>query len=467
MTSGQLAQRCHALLIIAYQLILALALFVAGPVLLLKKKVRPGLLQKFGAVPREIAERNFKDCIKDCIWIHAVSVGEFNAALPLLRKLKETHPDVPLVVSTTTATGQSLAREKAVGANLADACFYFPFDLSFCFEPWLNAIAPRCFVTIETEIWPAFVSRCRAKNIPVIAINARISPRSFERYSRVGYFFRRVFESFTAIGAQSDSERERFTALGAHPGAISVIGNIKMDGLTPIAPAEIDALREQIGLTPDDFVVVAGSTHESEESLVLDACRALSELAASAGSGKRTVRLIIAPRHPERFERAASIIESRGLSVKRFSKDERFSRDKEAGEVYLLDGLGQLGRYYCLASAAFVGGTFVPVGGHNVAEPYAYSVPVCCGPGLSKTRDIAQSLTDRGALLVCQNGAELEKTLISLYSDEEKRAAIGSLGAAWLKENQGAVDRALRLIDTHLQNRGAAEPRPLAARKSK
>jgi len=450
-------------LIIAYQLILALALFVAGPVLLLKKKVRPGLAQKFGAVPREIEESN----LKDCIWIHAVSVGEFNASLPLIKKLKETHPDVPLVVSTTTATGQSLARERAVGDNLAVTCFYFPFDLSCCFEPWLKAVSPRCFVTIETEIWPAFVSRCREKNIPVIAINARISPRSFERYRRVKYFFRRVFESFTAIGAQSDSERERFTALGAHPEAISVIGNIKMDGLKAIPPEEIEALRAKLGLTQNDFVVVAGSTHESEEAVVLDACQALSELASGPDSGEKVVRLIIAPRHPERFERAAAIIESRGLSAKRYSKNESFSHDTDAREVYLLDGLGQLGRYYCLASAAFVGGTFVPVGGHNVAEPYAYSVPVCCGPGLSKTRDIAQSLTDRGALLVCQNGAELEKTLISLYSDEAKRVHIGSLGAAWLKENQGAVDRALRLIDTHLQNRGAAEPRPLAARKTK
>lgn len=446
-------------MIIAYQLILALVLFFAGPVLLLKKKVRPGLAQKFGSVPREIRQQNFNDCI----WIHAVSVGEFNAALPLIKKLRETHPAVPLVVSTTTATGQSLARERAVGENLADACFYFPFDLSFCFEPWLKAIAPRCFVTIETEIWPAFISRCRKKSIPVIAINARISPRSFERYSRVKYFFRRVFESFTAIGAQSESERERFTALGAHPGAISVIGNIKMDGLKAIAPEEIEALREKLGLTPDDFVVVAGSTHESEESLVLDACRALTELDSQPGR----VRLIIAPRHPERFERAASIIESRGLSLRRYSKNESFSPDAGAGEVYLLDGLGQLSRYYCLASAAFVGGTFVPVGGHNVAEPYAYSVPVCCGPGLSKTRDIAQSLTDRGALLVCQNGAELEKALVMLYTDEEKRAAIGCLGAAWLKENQGAVDRALSLIDAHLEDRSTAEPRPLAARKTK
>lgn len=454
-------------MIIAYQLILAIVLFFAGPVLLLKKKVRPGLAQKFGSVPREIGQQN----LNDCIWIHAVSVGEFNAALPLIKKLRETHPDVPLVVSTTTATGQSLARERAVGENLADACFYFPFDLSFCFEPWLKAIAPRCFVTIETEIWPAFISRCRAKNIPVIAINARISPRSFERYSRVKIFFRRVFESFTAIGAQSESELERFTALGAHPGAISVIGNIKMDGLKAMAPEEIEKLREKLGLTPDDFVVVAGSTHESEESLVLDACRSLSGLASERESapdaGKRTVRLIIAPRHPERFERAASIIESRGLSLKRYSKNESFSRDAGAGEVYLLDGLGQLGRYYCLASAAFVGGTFVPVGGHNVAEPYAYSVPVCCGPGLSKTRDIAQSLTDRGALLVCQNGAELEKTLVMLYTDEEKRVAIGRQGADWLKDNQGAVDRALSLIEAHLEDRSAAEPRPLAVRKTK
>ncbi|MBZ0188856.1 MAG: 3-deoxy-D-manno-octulosonic acid transferase [Candidatus Obscuribacterales bacterium] len=432
-------------MILIYQFFLGLALVLAGPFLLLKKKARQGLAEKFGFVPGQF--KNEK--LKGCLWIHAVSVGEFNAALPLIKKFAKAHSEIPLVISTTTATGQAMARDKT--KDLA-TCFYFPFDLGFCFLPWLKALEPRCFVLIETEIWPAFITTLSKRGIPVISLNARISPRSFKRYRKLKFFFKQVFSAFTAVGAQSQNEVERFTAIGAAATRTTVIGNIKMDGLKPIPQASIDALKTKLNIDETDFVIVAGSTHEGEEAAILSAHQALSKL-----SDTRAVKTIIAPRHPERFARAASIIEEQGFSVIRHSRDQSFDN---GNQIYLLDGLGQLTNYYALASVAFVGGTFAPVGGHNVAEPYTYGVPVCCGPGLSKTKDIAQILEDRGALLIAADPKELSKKLTELYLDEDKRLATGRLGAKWLSENQGAVDRALRLVQEILALKERYESAP-------
>lgn len=377
--------------------------------------------------------------LKGCIWIHAVSVGEFNAVYPLLKKLKEEYPHTALVVSTTTATGQKIAQDKA--SDIA-TIFYFPFDLPFCFNPWLNLFEPSMVIIVETEIWPAFVQECHKRMIPLLSVNARISPKSFKWYHRFKYFFGPVLKKFERIGVQSKSEFDRFVKVGALGATTEILGNIKLDGLGPLPKADTENLRKTLNISAKDFVIVAGSTHEGEEEALLKVLKSLKELKTTEES---SVKLIIAPRHPERFERAATIISQAGFVAKKFSKNEVFN---DHNDVFLLDGLGQLAKFYSLGSVAFVGGTIAKVGGHNVAEPYAYSVPVCCGPNIQKTKDIANSLTECGALLLSKDVEELIESVKEVYLNAEIGRSVGQKGFQWLTENQGAVDRALSMISS-------------------
>ena len=421
-----------------YQIGLAIALIFVGPVLLLRKKTRAGIFEKLGFVPRKVKESRAEN--KGCIWIHAVSVGEFNAAYPLVKKLKEELPTTPIAISTSTATGQSIAREKA--GDIA-TIFYFPFDLPFCMKPWFEALDPALAIIVETEIWPGFIEECERRSIPILSVNARISPKSFLWYHRLRFFFGPLLKKFSRIGAQTRSEHERFTKIGASSDTTEILGNIKLDGLKPLPESELTDLAASLNIGSDDFVIVAGSTHEGEEEAVLKVLEALQALTQNEGTSN-AIKLIIAPRHPERFERAATIIEQHGFKARRFSKGESFS--SEGNEVYLLDGLGQLVKYYSLGSVAFVGGTIAPIGGHNVAEPYAYRVPVCCGPNIQKTKDIAYALDECGALLMASDADNLINRVKEVYLDRDKARSIGEKGAAWLKENQGAVDRAYQMI---------------------
>lgn len=425
-------------MIVIYQFFLALVLAIAGPFLLLRKKTRAGILQKLGFVPESIKNKSSE--LEGCIWIHAVSVGEFNAVYPLAKKFSQEYPDTPLVISTTTATGQAIAKDKA--SDIA-TIFYFPFDLPFAMKPWLDTLAPTCAIIVETEIWPGFVKECSARDINVLSVNARISPNSFNWYYKFRYFFGPVLKMFTRVGVQNQGEFERFTKVGAPEERTEILGNIKLDGLGPVQTEELNELREKLGLNKDDFVIVAGSTHEGEEEAVIKLAKYLSKEEDS----NRPIKLIIAPRHPERFERAANIISDSGFSLKRFSKDESL-KDKDS--VYLLDALGQLTKFYGLASLAFVGGTIAPVGGHNVAEPYANAVPVCCGPNIQKTKDVALELKNCGALLLANDVEELCSKASQIYKDNDLRIGIGDKGAKWLNENQGACQRAFNMVNSVL-----------------
>ena len=435
----------HQVLTFIYQIGLAIALIFLGPVFLLRKKTRTGIFEKLGFVPEDIKKSQREN--KGCIWIHAVSVGEFNAVYPLVKKLKEELPGTPIAISTTTATGQSIAKEKA--GDIA-TIFYFPFDLPFCLTPWFEVLDPALAIIVETEIWPGFIEECERRSIPILSVNARISPKSFLWYHRLRFFFGPLLKKFSAIGAQTRSEHERFTKIGASSDTTEILGNIKLDGLKPLPEAELKDLAESLNIGPDDFVIVAGSTHEGEEEAVLKVLEALQAMSSKETAIRNSIKLIIAPRHPERFERAATIIEQHGFKARRFSKSESFST--EGNEVYLLDGLGQLVKFYSLASVAFVGGTIAPIGGHNVAEPYAYRVPVCCGPNIQKTKDIAYALNECGALLMASDAENLIKRVKEVYLDRDKARSIGEKGAAWLKENQGAVDRAYNMIASVYKN---------------
>lgn len=406
---------------------------LVGPFLLLKKRARFGMSQKLGTVPESLKQKYSASGTTRPIWFHAVSVGEFNAALPLLKRLHEKHPSQSIVVSSTTGAGHALAKERI--SDFAD-CFYFPYDLPWCTGSWLDALNPKLVTIVETEIWPGFANQCKERGIPISMVNARMSPRSFKSYYKFRAFFGPVLRNFKAIGVQSSNEFDRFKNVAGESLSVRVLGNIKFDGLQPISVEEQNALFAKLKIDKNDKVFIAGSTHEPEESAVIAAYKQLKD--------KKNTKLIIAPRHPERFDKVADIIRLAGFRPRRFSQDEKFEQE---GNVYLLDAIGHLAKFYSVATVTFVGGTIAPIGGHNIVEPFTYGVPVIAGPHLHKTKDVADALLASDALIVVQDEDELATQLESLMNNAQRRHELGSKGEAWLHQSQGAVDRALNLIE--------------------
>ncbi len=410
---------------------------LVGPFLLFKRRARYGMPQKLGFVPDALRQKyQAANCVRP-IWFHAVSVGEFNAALPLLKRLHEKHPQQTIVVSSTTGAGHKLAQERV--SQFAD-CVYFPYDLPWCTANWLDALNPKLVTIVETEIWPGFVNQCKEKNIPVTMINGRMSPRSFGSYYKFRSFFGPVLRQFHLIGVQSSGEAERYRKVAGESLPLQILGNIKFDGLEPISKSEQEELMQKLNLSEGELVFIAGSTHDGEETAVLNAFKKLADA--------RGKRLVIAPRHPERFDRVADTIRLAGFRPRRFSEDEKFEQE---GNVYLLDAIGHLAKFYSVATVAFVGGTLAPIGGHNIVEPFTYSVPVLAGPHLHKTKDVADALLARKALTVVQNEDELAEQLQRLFDSAELRDQLGQIGNEWLRESQGAVDRALSMIEATVQ----------------
>lgn len=440
------------ILLFIYETALTVLLVLVGPFLLLHQKARAGLGQKLGFIPAGLATQLKK--LSCPVWFHAVSVGEFNAAWPLIQAFHQRFPETPMVISTTTRTGQELALQRA--GRLA-TIIYFPFDLSFIVNRWLDLVRPSLVAILETELWPSFMDACYQRKIPVIMLNGRMSPRSFGMHKLAKPWSSALLRKFAMIGAQSESEAKRYRAIGGDKLPICVFGNLKYDGLSPISSMESAILKAELNIHDQDLVLIAGSTHEGEESLVLNV---LDTLARSPETASKTLRVIIAPRHPERFQRVKELITSAGFSLRTYSLRQGF---QSKSDVFLLDTIGSLSKFYALASLAFVGGTLAKVGGHNLVEPYAYGVPVVCGPSLFKTKDVATILLERKALLVGEDSRQIIAHLLTLLGNSELREKIGNNGKAWLSENQGAVARAMTEIEALLETRAPSAVRKRAA----
>jgi 3-deoxy-D-manno-octulosonic-acid transferase len=416
-----------------YNIGFALLLLIVGPFLLSKKKARAGLMQKLGFLPEKFLDAVAKS--KHNVWFHAVSVGEFNAVFPFIEAFHKLHPEKSIVISTTTATGNQLAIERA--GHFA-TIFFFPFDLPYPVERAVSAIRPELVVTVETELWPYFADYCARSKIPMVVLNGRMSPRSFKSYLYLRGVFGPMFRKLTLIGAQSKVEAERYEQIAGVKLPCAILGNLKYDNISLSSESDRSTLRKLVGINDIALVLIAGSTHEGEEALVLECLKELRKTKSDA-------RLVIAPRHPERFERVFEIIEQHGLTPRKYSKGESFESNED---VLVLDTIGALSRFYACADVAFVGGTITPnVGGHNLLEPYAYGVPVACGPHLFKTRDTARILLASDALLVGKTVQEVEKYLLDLLTDNQLRARIGENGKRWLRDNQGAVKRAIDAVE--------------------
>jgi 3-deoxy-D-manno-octulosonic-acid transferase len=369
---------------------------------------------------------------KRSIWVHAVSVGEVQASAPLVNALLARFPDVPLVLTTVTPTGR--ARARALFKGGVDVR-YVPIDLPGSVKRFFDRVRPCLAVILETEIWPNLYNRCGRLGVPLVMASARISPKSVNRYRRLVGLFRDALSHGIFIAAQSAEDAERFRAIGASPQRTHVIGNIKFDfGYPPDIEARGQELRALLGTHRP--VWVAGSTHAKEEDMLLDAHALLRRRHSSA-------LLVMVPRHPPRFGDVAAALKERGIPFVTRTSGAVPGADIQ---VFLLDTLGELPPFYAAGDVAFVGGSLVPVGGHNLLEPAALSEPVVAGPHNFNSADIAKLLIEQGAVKIVHDAPELAKVIGDLFDDPATRAQMGAAGRRAVDQNRGAVDRLMAFI---------------------
>jgi 3-deoxy-D-manno-octulosonic-acid transferase len=414
-----------------YSALLATGLALSLPYWLLEfsrhGKYRGGLAERLGRVPARISHQPDRQAI----WIHAVSVGEVVAITGLVFELRRRFPQHRVVVSTTTATGQRMARDRFG----EDSVFYFPLDLGFAIRPHLRRLRPQLIVLAETEFWPNFLRLAHQSGAKIAVVNARISDRSLPGYKRFRRIIGRILKHVNLFLAQTEEDSRRLQDIGVLLERILVSGNLKFDVPIPSPPAVVDKLRLALEGSGAGPVLVCGSTLEGEESLLLQAFDNILV------SHPRAV-MILAPRQPERFAEVAELL--RKLNT-RFWRRSLWRGEPISGGVFLLDSIGELAAIYSLADIAFVGGSLVPRGGHNIIEPAQYGVPIVVGNHTENFRDIIGLFQSREAVRIV-GPAELPLVLMELLSDDAQRAALGRRAAETLRSQMGATQRTIEAL---------------------
>ncbi len=367
------------------------------------------------------------------IWIHAVSVGEVQAAEPLVWQLRKRHPQYQLLLTTVTPTGAARAR-RLFGDQVQ--LRYVPFDLPGSVRRFFDRVQPRIAMILETELWPNLYAECGRRGVPLVLASARVSPRSVGRYRRLVPLFRQALSHGIVIAAQTETDAERFRSIGAAPERTHVTGNIKFD-FQPPAGIEAQGLRWREQNAPGRPIWVAGSTHEGEEVIVLDAHRRVLERFPDA-------LLLLVPRHPQRFDSVRELLAKRNHSCANRSSGAAIS---PGTSVMLGDTMGELMMFYAAADVAFVAGSLVPIGGHNLLEPASVGRPVLTGPHNFNSEEIAQLLMNAGAAFIVADTEQLAHAISGLLDTAELRVVMGAAGRAVLDANRGALDRLLRLVD--------------------
>jgi 3-deoxy-D-manno-octulosonic-acid transferase len=424
---------------IVYSSLLLAALVLGAPYWLVRMatsgRYRAGLAGRLGRVPESlrsaVAGRNV-------VWVHAVSVGEVLAATQLIREFKAALPGWVVAVSTTTATGQQLAKER-----LADSpVFYLPLDFRFTVRRYLEVLRPGVLVLMESELWPRLIEECAKACIPVVVANARISDRSFPRYMRLRRLWRPFLEMISLFLAQSRETGERLAAIGAPAERIKVMGNLKFD----VQTKEASPMTRRVGsLLSGARLVVAGSTMAGEEEALLAAWPAIHQAAPDAA-------LLIAPRHPDRFDEVLEMIRKSGYPFFRCSHLMLETEPIVGGAVLLLDTIGDLASMYGLATVAFVGGSLVAKGGHNPLEPAQFGVPVVMGPSFENFREVVEAMRSEDAIRIVAPQSFAD-SLIALMLDTEEARALGVRAQTIFEAQAGATSRTVRAIVELLKGR--------------
>lgn len=374
----------------------------------------------------------------DSIWLHAVSYGEAVAAEPLIKQLRSFFPHQLIVVTTMTLTGAVRIQSSWKQDSLVKH-YYLPYDLPFFIKRFFKQAKPRFGILMETELWPNLLYLAGKRKLPLFLANARLSPKSFQGYQQIKKFMSPLLQNLTFVAAQSEEDAQRFSALGVPEHRVSNLGNVKFDILPPAEQIAAGiALKSQL---PSDLILVAASTHANEEEQILTVYAKLRQHYPQ-------LLLVLVPRHPQRFDEVAALCSSTGLTITRRSAQQMPSADTQ---VYLGDSMGELYFYYALADVAFVGGSLVPIGGHNLLEPAAVKLPIVSGPHLRNFKTISALLHEVKALYTADNADELFEIIKGLFDDRDVREQAGRAGYEILAKNQGATDRHLSVITRCLE----------------
>lgn len=412
-----------------YSLLLGFAMLLTSPYWLYRAlrhgKYHIGFWERLGRVPPRLK------CVQNAqhvIWVHAVSVGEVLAVSGLVQAMRREFPGYRVVVTTTTDTGQAIARKRFGEENV----FYFPMDLGFAIRPVLRALRPELIVLAETELWPNFLRLAHANGAKIAVANARISDRSWPNYRRFRFALKRILAQVDLFLAQTAQDAGRLGEIGAPLERVRVTGNLKFDVAVPSPPSILEKLKQSFANGNAGPVLVCGSTVEGEEPLLLTAFRTVLEKYPHAV-------MILAPRHPERFAEVANLIATTGLTSSRRSQ---WSGEPLVGNVLLLDSVGELAALYMLADVAFVGGSLVPRGGHNLIEPAQYGVAMIVGPHTENFRDVVGQFQRQSAVRVVA-ATELGSALLQLLKDDAERRALGERARETARSQMGATGRTI------------------------
>jgi len=384
--------------------------------------------ERFGWVPRVAGG-------KQVIWVHAVSVGETVAAAPLINTLLQRYPQAVVAVTTMTPTGSERV-EALFGTRVYHA--YAPYDLPLAWRSFLRRVVPSLLIIMETELWPNMIYACRKRAIPVVVANARLSEKSAQGYKKGGSLTRAMLRSLTVVAAQNSTDGQRFVGLGVAQAALQITGNLKFDVEldTPMRQRAL-ALREQWrGLTRRP-VWLAASTHRGEDELILDAF-------ARIRTQQRQLLLVLVPRHPERFDEVAALCAARQYQVCRRSAGVLPTADDE---VLLGDTMGELVSFFGACDLTFVGGSLLPIGGHNLIEPAAWGIPVLTGPHLFNFAEVARVLQDADALAICHNAHQIAQRVMELLDDPDAMERMGQAAMGVVAANRGALNKTLTIVD--------------------
>lgn len=386
--------------------------------------------ERFGHIPSRASKQNL-------IWVHAVSVGEVEACRPLIKGLQDRYPEHQILITTMTPTGS--ARVKSLFAeNVLHV--YLPYDLPFAIRGFLDAMQPQFGIIMETELWPNLILICAERSIPIAVANARLSVRSARGYLKVAKLTRQMLQNIPLIAAQSHSDRDRFVQLGAHKDKVHAVGNLKYEISLPASIIErAESIRALWGNRP---VFIAASTHEGEEEQILDAARKIR-------GQFRDLLLIIVPRHPERFDRVTALCRRSGLNTLRRSDGKPCRSQVQA---LVVDSMGELSVFYGTADVAFVGGSLINHGGHNILEPAALSRPVITGPHYFNFLEITRQFLEYHAAIEVKNTDQLADSVIELLKDPQRRTEMGDAGKHLIEQSKGASQRLLNLIDVHISH---------------
>lgn len=370
------------------------------------------------------------------IWVHAVSVGEAISAVPFIREIQKQYPKIPIVVTTMTPTGSDRVKA-AFAKELNQTIFhsYVPYDIPFAVEAFIKRVNPIALILMETEIWPNLITICHAHRISMMIANARLSPQSLKHYKMGRSIVKPLMEKITFIGAQSAMDSERFIEIGAPIERVKTVGNIKFDISWPSEVIQKGkALREQLGTHRK--VWIAASTHEGEEAIVFRAYHQLKRQFSD-------LLLLLVPRHPERFQKVAQLCEAANLKIAKRTENKPCSNETD---VFLGDTMGEMGVFYAASDVVFVGGSFAPIGGHNLLEPAALSLPILTGPHLHNFVYISEVLLAAGGATLVRDERELVEHIVSLFGDLQLAHIQGQKAHAVVEGNKGALEKLMGLV---------------------